>query len=135
MDGDSMNWETVLIALLGGGLVQGLASLANYLAKKREIVVTDDASVRDSLQKQVDGLMTERKNLVDEVSSIASRCGDIEKENRELSRSNRELNEQILKLERAAFEKERTMQLEIDRLGKEVEALKDARKTPDGGKG
>ncbi len=122
-----MNWETLLVAFLGGGLVQGIASLAGYYAKRKEITVTDDAGVRDSLQKQVDSLMKERTGLVAEIDKLSDRCGDIEKENRELSRQNRELNDEITKLRKDSFDKERAMQGEIDTLKHEVAELKNAR--------
>ena len=127
-----MNWWTVAAALIGGGLVQLIANLVNYLIKKREITVTDDASVRDSLQMQASDLMDERKGLVAEIDKLAQRCGDIEKENRELSRQNREMNEQMLNFKQEAFEKERAMQEEIDRLKREVEALKSVREEETG---
>jgi len=121
-----MNWETLVVALLGGGLVQGIASLASYYVRRKEIKVTDDAGVRDSLQKQVDGLMKERTQLIAEIDKLSDRCGDIEKENRELSRQNRELNEEITKLRKESFDKECEMTCKIDTLKQEVEKLKNA---------
>lgn len=106
-----------------------LGALVTAYTKKKELAVTDDASIRHSLQEQVTGLMTERTNLVSEIDKLADRCSKIEKENRDLIIANRELNEQLINFQKEAFEKERVMQSDVDHLKGQIEELRNAKNT------
>ena len=118
-----MNWWTIAGALIGGGIVQLIAAIVGYYAKKNELTVTDDAGLRQSLQQQVTTLREERKTLVGEVQAVAKRCSDIEGESRALSATNRDLNEKMLKDQTIYYEKEHKMRLELDELTGKVKEL------------
>lgn len=122
-----MNWWTVVGALVGGGIVQLIAALVSYYAKKNELTVTDDAGLRQSLQQQVTTLMSERQQLVKEIREVAVRCSEIEKENRDLSTTNRDLNEKMLKDQNVYYEKEHKMRIELDELTGKVKDLTTAK--------
>ena len=108
---------------MGGGLVQLIAIIVGYYTKKKELIITDDAGLRQSLQQQVTTLMEERKTLVGEVRVVSDKCTEIETSNRALSQTNRELNAQMLKIQNDAFQSERTMRIEIDDLTTKVRDL------------
>jgi len=122
-----MNWWTVVGALVGGGIVQLIAALVGYYAKKNELTVTDDAGLRQSLQQQVTTLMSERQQLVKEIREVADRCSEIEKENRGLSTTNRELNEKMLKDQNTYYESEHKLRVEVDGLTIKVKELTTAK--------
>lgn len=122
-----MNWWTIIGALLGGGLIQLIATIVGYYAKKHELTVTDDAGLRQSLQQQVTTLMEERKTLVGEIHEISDRCSEIEKQNRELGIVNRDLNAQMLKDQNTYYENERKMRIQLDELDTKVKELTTAK--------
>jgi chromosome segregation ATPase len=122
-----VNWWTVVGALVGGGIVQLIAALVGYYAKKNELTVTDDAGLRQSLQQQVTTLMEERKTLVGEVQAVAKRCSDIESESRTLSATNRELNAQMLKDQNEYYKTEHTLRVKVETLEGKVTELTTAK--------
>lgn len=104
-------WAAVVITLAGGGLAQLLSTLVNYLTKKKSIDVSDESKFRQDL-------MEDGTNLREEIKQLKKRCDDLET-------TNRALNETILVIQKAALEKERDMEYEINTLKHKVNELEE----------
>lgn len=126
-----MNWNTVATALICGGVIQLIAAFVALYTKKKDIVVsekgltvTEDTSIRASLQAQVSGLMEERKTIVADLDHQKDRCDKLEARIQDAG-------EQILTYRAEVFDltnQVKDAKEEAEHLRKQLEALTDAQK-------